>query len=159
MVRLRKLWSDRQGAALVEFTLALPVMLSLGLGVIEFSRVLYQYHQIVTGVGDAARYLSHISDPMGAQTAAKEIAVYGQVGGSTKRVSWWNVADVTVTVRTIANPIDPGTGLRTYRGPDPISIVKVSTSATYTGLGFLAYLGMSAGIPLNAFQEDRVIGN
>jgi len=104
----------------------------------------------------------------GVASAQSSVTLYGTVDlnaryvkndGSTKRVSWWNVADVTVTVRTIANPIDPGTGLRTYRGPDPISIVKVSTSATYTGLGFLAYLGMSAGIPLNAFQEDRVIGN
>ena len=155
----RALLKGDHGAALVEFTITLPVLLLFGLGIIEFSRVLYQYHQITTGVADAARYLSRVQDPAGSATVAKEIAVFGQVGGSAKRVSWWNVADVTVTTRDVANPRDSITQTRSYRGGDNIVMVKVSTTATYTGAGLLQYLGFASGIPVTAFHEDRVIGN
>lgn len=155
----RTLLKNDAGAALVEFTIVLPVLLLFGLGIIEFSRVIYQQHQITTGVADAARYLSHVQDPSASATAAKEIAVFGQVGGSVRRVSWWNIADVTVTTRNIANPRDATTLARPYRGGDNIVMVKVSTTATYTGAGFLQYLGFPAGIPVVASHEDRVIGN
>src|SRR5919198_6006884 len=128
MSTVKKLSNDRQGAALVEFTVVLPFLLVLGFGVFEFGNLLYGYHLINTGIEDAARYLSRVDDPNAKAAQAKELAVYGQIGGSSKRVAWWNVGDITVAVTPIANPVDPGTGTRTYRGPDPIQVVRVSTT-------------------------------
>jgi Flp pilus assembly protein TadG len=157
MSTVKKLSNDRQGAALVEFTVVLPFLLVLGFGVFEFGNLLYGYHLINTGIEDAARYLSRVDDPNAKAAQAKELAVYGQIGGSSKRVAWWNVGDITVAVTPIANPVDPGTGTRTYRGPDPIQVVRVSTTATYPGLGFLSFLGFGSGISFSAFHELRVI--
>ena len=74
-------------------------------------------------------------------------------------MSWWNVGDVAVSVANIANPVDPDTGARTYRGPDPIRVVRVATSATYPGLGLFAVLGMARTLAINTFHEERVIGD
>jgi hypothetical protein len=153
------LWSDRRGAALVEFTVVLPFLVFLGLGAFEFGNALYGHHVITTGLRDAARYLARRDDPTASETAAKELAVYGEIGGTTSRVSWWNVGDVSVTLATIANPVDPDTGLRTYRGPDPIRVVRVATTATYPGLGLLGVLGLGPTLPINTFHEERVIGD
>ena len=159
LLRTKRLSFDREGAALVEFTVVLPFLIFLGLGAFEFGSALYGHHVITTGLRDAARYLARVDDPIATETAAKQLAVYGQIGGSTKRVSWWNVGDVTVSVRTIANPVDPDTGARTYRGPDPIRVVRVATTATYPGLGLFAVLGMGPTLAINTFHEERVIGD
>jgi hypothetical protein len=150
-------WSDRKGAALVEFTVMAPFLLVLGLGVIELGNALYGHQLILAGVRDAARYLSRVDDPNALASDAKQLAVYGEIGGSTKRVSWWNVANVNVAVTSIANPIDTATGERTYRGGEQIQIVRVSTSATYPGVGLLGFLGLGASLSVNAFHEERVI--
>jgi len=155
---IKTLSSDRRGAAIVEFTVVLPVLLTLGLGVFEFGNALYGYHVISTGLRDAARFLARQNDPTTSETAAKQLAVYGEIGGATKRVSWWNVADVSVTTSTIANPVDPMTGARAYRGPDPIRVVRVATSATYPGLGLFAVIGLGPTLSINTFHEERVIG-
>ena len=150
--------ADRRGATLLELAIVLPVLMMLGLGVFEFGNLLWRYHQINTGVRDAARYLARVDDPMASQTAGKQLAVYGQIGGTTNRVPWWNVGDVTVSIIPIANPVDATTGSRTYRGPDPIRIVHVQTAATYPGIGFLNMLGVGPTVTLNLFHEERVIG-
>ena len=85
------------------------------------------------------------------------LAVMGAIGGTTRRVSWWTTSNVTITYPTVANPIDGATGERTYRGPDPIKMVRVTTSATYSGIGMLAAIGLSAPT-IGYFHEERVIG-
>jgi hypothetical protein len=154
-----RLCCDRNGAALVEFTVVLPFLVFLGLGAFEFGNALYGSHVIATGLRDAARYLARFDDLTAAETAAKQLAVYGEIGGATKRVSWWNVGDITVSLATIANPVNPDTGARAYRGPDPIRVVRVATSTTYPGLGFFAVLGLGPTLAINTFHEERVIGD
>src|SRR5262249_5639733 len=118
--------------------------------------VLYGHHLITTGLRDAARYLARLDDPMASQTQGKQLAVYGQIGGSTHRVSWWNVGNVSVTLQPTANPPNPTRGVRAYRGGDPINVVRVSTTVTYPGLGLLGFLGLSAPT-INLYHEERVI--
>ncbi len=149
--------ADRRGAIFIEMAIVLPVLLVLGLGVFEFGNLLWRYHQINTGVHDAARYLARRDDPIAAQTAGKELAVMGQIGGTTQRVPWWNLGDVAVSLIPVANA-DPGTGARLYRGPATINIVHVETTVTYPGIGFLGVLGISSAVTLNLFHEERVIG-
>ena len=116
----RCLWRDEQGASLLEFTVVLPFLLAFGLGVLEFGNLLYQYHQVTSGVRDAARYLASAGyvdadeddeadpsevDPGGSKrTLAKNIAVCGDVTDCTtnaqKRVSWWpdDIANIETAI-------------------------------------------------------------
>jgi Flp pilus assembly protein TadG len=160
MLRLRQLWADRRGASLVEFTVVMPFLVVLGFGTFEYGSALYGHHMVTTGLRDAARYLARVDDPTSSteQDKAKQLAVYGQIGGSTKRVSWWGTGNVNVSTSTIANPVDPNTGFRTYRGPDPIRVVRVATTATYPGLGLLAVIGLGPTLPINVYHEERSIG-
>ena len=153
-----RLLGDRNGSSLVELSILMPIVLTLGFGVFEFGNMLYQHHLVETGLKDAARYLARVRDPIANQQIGKEIAVMGEVAGTNKRVSFWNISDVSVTLSSIANPPDATTGERTYRGPDPILIVRVSTTATYNSMGFLSYLGLGNGITFSLYHEERVVG-
>jgi hypothetical protein len=75
-------------------------------------------------------------------------------------VSWWNTSDITVSWgNVIANPIDSTTGLRLYRGTDPLRVVRVATSVDHPGLGFLSAIGISSPLTISVYHEERVIGD
>lgn len=152
-MRVKTLTSDRRGAAIVEFTMVLPFLLVLGLGAFEFANALYGYHVITTGLRDAARFLARQDDPLSVQADGKQLAVYGEIGGTTKRVSWWDVGDVSV------NLIEHDNTIRAYRGPDTIYVVRVATSTTYPGLGLFEVIGLGPTLTINTFHEERVIGD
>ena len=145
------------GAAMVEMTAVTPFLIILGLGIFEFGNYFYNHHIITTGIRDAARYLARFDNPLAQSMQGQQLAVAGEIAGGQQRIAWWNAGDISVNLRTIANPLDPNTGERPYRGKDPISIVQVSTNVNYGGLGFLNTLGLG---PLNitVFHEERVIG-
>jgi Flp pilus assembly protein TadG len=155
----RRLSDDERGAAVVEFTVLVPVLLFLMAGALEFGNALFGYHVINTGLRDAARYLARTNTPSSYIAQAKQLAVYGQIGGTTKRLSWWSTGDVTVTFRTIANPINASTGLPTYRGPNPIQVAHVAATVTYPGLGLFQMISLGKTLTISTYQEERVIGN
>jgi Flp pilus assembly protein TadG len=160
MLRIAGFCKDDRGASLVEMTLVTPFLIFLGLGISEFGNTLYHQHLITTGLHDASRYLARFDDPLAAVAlaGAKDIAVTGSIGGTDKRVSWWNTSDITVTIQNFANPIDSTTGLRPYRGTDPLKVVRVATSVDHPGLGFLSVIGISSPLTINVHHEERVIG-
>ena len=111
--QIKKLAADKSGAALLEVSVVIPVVLSIGLGVIEFGNAIYKEHLIFNGVRDAARYAAGLAytsaNPalsIPTQKTAACIALTGQVNGSAAcnaavnpsctaancRVSWWNDA-------------------------------------------------------------------
>ena len=161
-----RLCFNRDGSAMVEMAAILPFLLVLGCGVFEFGAFFYQYQMIEAGVRDAGRYLARVSDPAAStapcasavltakETSAKDIAVTGAIGGTSKRVSWWSQSDITITYRTVANP-----GYANYRGPDPITIVHLATTPKYPGVGFLSLLGLGTQIAFNLEHEERCIGS
>ena len=53
-------WRDEEGSALVEATIVMPLLLSLFLGVFEFSWFFYNQQLVVSGLRDAARYMTRI---------------------------------------------------------------------------------------------------
>ncbi len=159
MRRFRRFRGDERGASLLEMTLLTPVLIMLAAGVFEFGRLLYQHGLIETGVRDASRYLSRFSNPAPREADAIDLAINGRIGGSTKRVSWWNTGDIIITYSTVANPIDGATGERTYRGPDPIRVVRVTTTATYPGFGMLGVMGFGSGVTVGFYHEERVVGD
>jgi Flp pilus assembly protein TadG len=165
-----KFWRNRRAAATVEMTAILPFLLVLGGGIFEFGAFFYQYQMVQVGVRDAARYLSRVTNTASSLTPcdagvlatkesnAKDIAVMGLIGGSTKRVSWWSQSDITITYPTVANAPDMTTGVPPYRGPDPLVMISVSTSPNYPGVGFLSFLGLNAPLKINLSHQERCIG-
>src|ERR1700746_3932443 len=100
--KLRTSWRDERGSALLEATALTPVLFALVFGVLEFSWYFYDQHRVSTGVRDAARYLSRVLDPSvpTLQTAAKNLAVTGDISGATTtpRVVGWTTGNVHVKV-------------------------------------------------------------
>lgn len=154
---LAKFVREKKGASFIEFTIALPFLLTMGMGILEFGNALYGHHVITTGVHDAARYLARFSDPPTNYASARTLAVTGSVTGTTQRLSWWGTIGVTPVLVTVANPIDAGSGERTYRGPDPITVVRVTATASYPGFGLLSFLGLGSSLTFSVTHEERVI--
>ena len=89
----------------------MPMLISLFLGVFEFSWYFYNQQLVVSGLRDAARYMTRIEltdgnrdpcvqkDQNGVLYASKaaNIATTAQTdAGGAARVSGWNAADVTI---------------------------------------------------------------
>jgi len=137
----RSLWCNREGSALVEATVLVPVLFTLIFGVYEFSWVFYDHQLASAGVRDAARYASKAASPCDGTTTAdaQNLATTGTVDGTgMARVSGWTAGSVTVTCASIDNTAG------TYRGGNTITIVTVSTNFPDNSLGFFPYLGMTA---------------
>ena len=170
--------SDERGAALLEMALMLPFLFALIFGIFEFGNFFSQYQLVQSGARDAARYLSRVTDttstsPCGASGCltpcdplvlaekvgnAQSIAVYGAIGGSTKRVSWMGTGDIAVDYATvIANPMI--SGYPTYRGPTSgIRIIKVTATPTYSdAIGLLGAIGLGT-IKISVQHQERCIG-
>lgn len=141
------------GAALVEFTLLAPFLLILGLGIAEFGRMFYQYQLVVEGLRDAGRYLARVDPTIGDnQTKAARLAVTGTVeDGGELRVEGWEAGDLSFSIEET-----PNAGFTSYRGPNPIRVVVVSTTFDYADVGFLSTLGLGA-ISIGAAHKQRVI--
>jgi hypothetical protein len=60
LAKIRALWGDSDGSALVEATIITPLLVSLFLGVLEFSWYFYNQQLVVAGLRDAARYMTRI---------------------------------------------------------------------------------------------------
>ena len=66
------------GAALVEMTVILPVLLILFTGGVEFARALAHHHAIEKAARDTGRYLARLPDTLAFdQTRAKNYFLYG----------------------------------------------------------------------------------
>lgn len=157
----------KSGAALVELTVVLPVLLTIGLGVIEFGRLIYNYHLITVGVRDAVRYQSGFTDGANYNNA-KCIALTGKIAGAdcdpgaspscttACRVSWWNdAATVTFTPASITN--DNGFGVPLYRGGATITVITASAIVAYSPFGMFGFYGTGA-INLTTSHQERYYG-
>ena len=154
---MRKSWNgDTRGTATLELAVVLPVLFSIGFGIFEFGNIIYNYHLISNGVRDAARYASGL--PQGsADSAAKSIALTGRISGTEYRISWWT-DPTTISITPILVPNNLVSGIKEYRGPDPIVMVRVQAIVPYSlPLGFLGYLGLGP-ITLTATHEERLFG-
>jgi hypothetical protein len=156
---LRSIWRDREGSALVESAVVLPVLFVLVFGVFEFSWLICQQHLISTGICDAARYIAHSTipnDPI-IKKDAKYLATTGAIDGDTPRVSGWTPDDVEISY-SFTNNLTNEDGLPNFRGGNVIESVTVSTSITLPSLGFFGLLGLTPPT-LNISHQERVIGS
>lgn len=156
LFRLRKLHSDDDGAALLEFTLLAPIMILLMCGLGEFGLALRQCHIMDKGARDAGRYLSR--QPIGACAAssawaaatatAQNLVLYGSETGATLLLP--DLANATVTFGCTTTP--SGSALR-HGG-----VVTVTVSAPAQDTGLYALLGLAAPTITVAHQE-AVVGD
>lgn len=149
---------DDRGTVAIEAAAATPFLVLLVAGVIEFGNVFYNHELIQTGIRDAARYLARVQDPAGSEAAARNLAVTGSVVDSgSRRVAWWQTSQVQITYRQTSNPVDAITGLRAYRGNDPLTTIRVETTVSYPGLALLRVLGFDQ-LQITAAHEERHVG-
>lgn len=156
---IRRLGRDRSGAALVEFTLLAPLLISLMCGLAEFGLMLRQHHVMEKGVRDAGRFLSRSfgdacsgdANWASAVAAAKTLAVTGaQSGGPPLLSGWTDTATVSVSVNCIDNSAS------TWHGGPSLPIVTVTASAAYQDLGMLGVLGLTAPTLTVSHQQLKV---
>ncbi|WP_394559731.1 TadE/TadG family type IV pilus assembly protein [Aquipseudomonas alcaligenes] len=101
--------SRQSGVAMIEFAVALPVLLLLLLGIGEFGRMLFQYNSLLQASRDAGRYaasqawdatLGRVELGTTLQSEIKNVAVYGvpsSTAGFGVLVPCLSVDDVAVT--------------------------------------------------------------
>jgi Flp pilus assembly protein TadG len=156
---LRSVWRDREGTALIEGAILLPVLFILVFGVFEFSWVIFQQHLISTGIDDAARYIARSATPNDPTTKldAKYLATTGAIDGNAPRVRGWTVDNVEISYTFINNPTGEN-GLTSFRGGAVIESVTVSTTFTVPSLGFFGILDLSPPT-FNISHQERVIGS
>jgi Flp pilus assembly protein TadG len=161
---VRSLKRDRQGSALVEGAILVPVLIVLMFGVFEFSWFFYQQHVISTGIRDAARYLARSPDPCDpgspvwgvALANAKNLAASGSIEGGPARVKGWSAATVVARCSEVDNS-PPARGQSRYRGGSIVYVVTVSTKFTDPSLGLFGVLGLPKPT-ISILHSERVIG-
>jgi Flp pilus assembly protein TadG len=148
----RRMLRDQSGAALIEFTIMAPLLLSLVLGIAEFGRFLYQYQMVLEGLRDAGRYLARLdANDATNQSNAANLATTGTIDGTGEpRVDNWEAGDIDFSVTDVDNTA----GI--YRGPAEIEVIEVTTTFDYADVGFLSALGFDP-ISIDAAHEQRVI--
>ena len=157
MTRPLSLAHDRRGAALAEAAIVLPVLILVFAGLFSLGAMFFNSQVVETAARDGARYLARTDDPVAQEAAARNVVVFGNTAGAgTARVRGLTAANVAVSYRTIANPVT-GTGERTYRGADPVRLVRVDVNWQASG-GMWAILGQPV-ITYRAGNEQRVIGD
>ena len=158
---LARLWRESAGAALVEFTLVLPLLVTLGLGMFEFGRALYQYQQVVNGVRDATRYLAHQSNPSDAtlQSQARTLATKGcltSCGSVHLRVPNWHPTSTEISFSVTNVTIGTCSGKPCYRGNSPLHEVVGTATVNYQPIGLLSALGFPS-LQFHVRHEERNI--
>jgi Flp pilus assembly protein TadG len=168
LAKAKELWSDSEGSVLVEATIVTPFLIILLLGVFEFSWYFYNQQLVVTGLRDAARYMSRIqltegnADPCAQRDLngvlytidAARIATTAQPGpGGPARIEGWNVSDVTIDC--LSSP--PLEGGAYADGSTSMKIIHVATSFPDPSLGLFSTLGLKAPL-LSFIHQERFIG-
>lgn len=160
---VRTLIRDRAGAVMVEFALALPLLLLLLAGGYELGRAIWHHHLVDKGVRDATRYLTRVPNPTDAASIerARRLLVAGSFdAAATPVLADWvldpSLVQVAVQLQTLDN------SLGEFRGPDGgvanIDVVKLTATVQYNGVGLLPFIGFADGMTMVVSHEERHIG-
>ncbi|MCZ0759565.1 TadE/TadG family type IV pilus assembly protein [Vibrio diabolicus] len=103
---------SQQGLAIIEFILALPVLLMLTVLVIDVSRAFIQYTEVNKALQSGARYA--VVDTYGTlnfesiadETSIKNVVVYGSpIASTTPVIDHISVDDIVITQPTSTNKV------------------------------------------------------
>jgi len=158
---------NRDGAALVEFTLSFPLLLVLGAGITEMGIALHQQHVITKSVRDAARFaarqfvaapscpLNTVAEWPTIVAATQTVALRGKLSASAPLLlpNWNQAAQVTVT--DVCAPA--GALFSTAGAGADFPVITVSAAAPYAGIGFLGVIGLPA-FTIRASHSEMWVG-
>jgi len=171
-----KFFRDTTGAALVEFSLLLPMLVVImGFGS-EFGRAVYQIHVAEKGVKNAARYLARVPDIAGCTTSsfdgfalnAINVAQKGSFNNNAplKLSNWDAPNDITIEVDCVSNLPDAVTNVRPFFGGDQIPIITVRTAFDFNSIGMLDIIQLldptqqdNEGIVISAAHKEIYVGD
>ena len=156
---LRRFARAEEGAALVEFAIALPMMLLVFAVIVEGSRLMLSFQSAISGVKDATRYLARVV-PSDVCTTGGTVSGYAAqlltiVSQSTSGAS---VFPSAVTVNSVTPSLACVSG--TYRvSPAPVAQVTANVTITFPFAGIFALVGGSLGqITTDVTDSSRVFG-
>jgi len=156
---LRRLKSDTDGAALVEFGMLLPVMLLFFAMAIEGSRFFWSYQSAIAGVRDASRFVGRSVPSDICQTG-------GNLNGYT--VVIWDIVRKTssgnamfpnsISINYVTTDLECVTG--TYRlDQTPIATVSVEMEITFPFQGVFGLFGVNMEpITTSVTDSTRIFG-
>lgn len=164
---LKRLIGAENGAALIEFTVLMPLLFALVAGFIEFGMAIQRHQLIQKSLRDSTRYLAQVpgfdaatpvdaapcnNAPSGQALIAKNLAIYGNIGGTgTPKIANWGYDGVCV--------IGPTSRSVTFNGvTTEVLVVQMTAQAPYNDVGFLSILGIT-GITLGGSHEQAYLGN
>lgn len=155
------------GAAALEMTLVMPLLMVLLGGTVEMGRALHHHHVLEMSVRDATRYLSKAavvgasaSTPCAAPTAgtavatAQRIAMYGTtLATAPPLLAYWSAAQPqTLCVHSLTRTLTDETGA-TF----DVTVIRMEVGVDYEDLGLLTLIGIDA-MRLTAAHEEVYIG-
>jgi Flp pilus assembly protein TadG len=155
----RRMGRCDEGAALVEFAIILPMMLLVFAIIIEGSRMLLSYQAAISGVRDAARYLSRVVPTdictTGGSVSGHDPTLLSIVGNST---SGGSIMPSAVTVNSVTSSLACIAG--TYRvNPAPVATVTASISISFPFSGLFTLTGNSLSqITTSITDRSRIFG-
>jgi Flp pilus assembly protein TadG len=149
---MKRLCRDDSGAALVEMTLAAPLLIALAIGAMAFGQIMLDYATANKSVRDAARFLSRL--PAGAVCnttfldKARYLAMYGQeTQGTTPVIAGWTDKSTI----TLVSPDCSSTPT------DPFN-VKIQAAIPYTN-AMLTVIGVGSSFTMGVTHEEAHIGH
>ena len=125
MIRLRKLLADSKGAAVIEFAIAVPALVSLIWGIFQVGMLYHANAGMQHALGEAARYATIFPTPTDAQIQARITSARFGVGNGT-----WSTptitTDTTARTKTITVVYTKQTNFIFFAGPS----VRMTASKT-----------------------------
>nr|WP_306264620.1 TadE family protein [Pararhizobium sp. IMCC3301] len=130
---------------MTEAILAVPILIILAFGMLEFGSLFWQREQIETGLRDAARYMARCRhDTAACQTTARNLAYYGSVSAqSSARVPQWEADASPITFAETVGATQ--------------TVVTATTVHQLINSPVFGFLGIDE-ITITAWHDQRVIG-
>lgn len=155
--RLRR---DESGVALVEFAIALPLVLVLFATTIEGGRLFWAYQATNAGVRDAARYLARVADKDVCATGSDLDSYTDKLEDIVRESSSGNAlfpSGISVTeVEPSLNCVDG-----TYRlSPAPVAEVTATLQVTFPFANVFTLVGLGAlsTVTTTITDQSRIYG-
>jgi hypothetical protein len=153
-----KVTSHREGQALVEFSLMIPLVFLLAVNAVNFGGYLFAWVTVANAARAGAQYMTMSTDSPGQPTPATLAQVTALV--TTDVASLLNRASVVVAICT--NKTTAANGCTTLFDPEAPNYTLATVDVTYTYDPFIPLfsfpkLGISATLPTSAIHRKAVM--
>ena len=140
---------DERGVQLVELAVMLPILLLLFASIAEFGRFYYEYSTLAKGARTGVRFLATARTNGDDDLAAKNLVVYGNMGGTgSPIITGLTTGNVTITrLNNAGNPQIGGT---------PKTVGVQITTYKYTPIFNLGKLVNNTSLSLNIEVKPSV---